>query len=86
MQVDTSERKARAGLRARLRVRNVGLTERSSGLSPLIWSGRMNSDIKDLLVGASLPVEQTERLSSDPHITITRRIPSFRTSRYKRVH
>lgn len=61
--LDTSERKARAGLRARLRVRNVGLTERSSGLSPLICSGRMNSDIKDLLVGASLPVEQREFLS-----------------------
>lgn len=55
--LDTSERKARAGLRARLRVSNVGLTERSSGLSPLVWSGRMNSDIKDLLVGASLPVK-----------------------------
>lgn len=65
--LDTSEC---AGLRARLRVRNVGLTERSSGLSPLIWRGRMNSDIKDLLVGASLPVEQTEFVSSDPHITI----------------
>lgn len=70
-QTDTSERKARAGLRARLRVRNVGLTERSSGLSPLIWSGRMNSDIKDLPVGASLPVEQTELCSPDPHISRT---------------
>lgn len=75
--LDTSERKARAGLRARLRVRNVGLTERSSGLSPLIWSGRMNSDIKDLLVGASLPVEQTELPSSDPHITISGLISSL---------
>lgn len=55
----TSERKARAGLRVRLlRVSSVGLTERSSGLSPLVWSGRMNSDIKDLLVGASLPVKK----------------------------
>lgn len=71
MQTDTSERKARAGLRARLRVRNVGLTERSSGLSPLIWSGRMSSDIKDLPVGASLPVEQTELCSPDPHISRT---------------
>lgn len=54
----TSESKACAGLLARLRLRNVGFTERSSGLSPLIWSGRMNSDIKDLLVGASLPAGQ----------------------------
>lgn len=67
---DTSERKARAGLLALLRVRNVGLTERSSGLSPLIWSGRMNSDIKDLLVGVSFPVEQIGLLLSDPHIKI----------------
>lgn len=65
--LDTSERKARAGLPARLRVRNVGLTERSSGLSPLIWSGRMNSDIKDLLVGASLPVKQTEPFIRSSH-------------------
>lgn len=69
---DTSERKARAGLLARVRVRNVGLTERSSGLSELIWSGRMNSDIKDLLVGASLPVEQTKFLvkSSNDNLTV----------------
>lgn len=59
----TSERKARAGLRVRLlRVSSVGLTERSSGLSPLVWSGRMNSDIKDLLVGASLPVKKKQNL------------------------
>lgn len=56
----TSKNKACAELPAWLVVWNVGLTERSSGLSSLIWSGRMNSDIKDLLVRVSLPVEQID--------------------------
>lgn len=76
-QSNTSGRKALAGLLTRPRVRNVGLTERNSGLSPLIWSGRMNSDIKDLLVGASSPVEQRNSLIRFSHHNTTELISNL---------